>query len=269
MSTSATETDSVQLFFLHAGNVLREGRFILQSLPNAEDGSVERMVRQLQAIHSILEQLDDPWTTQEEIARLISLVLERLWRDVRRDTLEVFRTLFMYLEEIGLLDMESAIHRVCLFLTFHQRIQNSLDETVASWNLHKVRTAGNKTPLALYQISREQAINQGYWTGDPGDPLEEINAEYGVDGEESFPPADELEHDPTQPNYEEFPSRNAERDAGIFLNDDEEIDAARAALEGMNFEFDDGNFGIDVYCEAITRLTAISMAADSDSNVDK
>ena len=33
--------------------------------------------------------------------------------------------------------------------------------------------------------------------------------------------------------------------AGIFLNDDEEIKMAQECLDGMDFNEDDGNFGID------------------------
>ena len=154
--------------------------------------------------------------------------------------------------------MESDIHRVCLFLTYHHRIQHSLDETVASWNLHKVRTAGNKTPVALYQLSREKAINQGYWTGDPGDDVDNVSDNYGEDINEAFAPADELTEDPQTADYRDFGDDvEGEREAGIFVNDDEEIEAAKERLGDYNFAADDGNFGIDVYCNAITRLTAL------------
>ncbi|KAF4615590.1 hypothetical protein D9613_012906 [Agrocybe pediades] len=182
--------------------------------------------------------------------------IERLWRDVRRDTLEFFRTLFLHLESIGLLDMENPIQRICLFLTYQHRIQISLDSTVASWNLHKVRTAGNKSPVALYQISREQAINRGYWTGDPGDDIRDVGDDYGRDLHESFPPADELAEDPSEPSYTQM-TPEEERQAGIFVDDDEEIRDARELLKDIDFEEDDGNFGIDIYCEAVTRLTAL------------
>ena len=151
---------------------------------------------------------------------------------------------------------QQASHRVCLFLTYHHRIQRSLDETVASWNLHKVRTAGNKTPLALYQLSREKAINQGYWTGDPGDNVGSVRDGYGEDPNEGFSPADELAADPQAADYRDF-DVEMEREAGIFVNDDEEIQAAKECLEGYEFEADDGNFGIDIYCNAVTRLTAL------------
>ncbi|KAJ7870153.1 hypothetical protein B0H14DRAFT_3575978 [Mycena olivaceomarginata] len=71
--------------------------------------------------------------------------MERGWRDVRKDTLQVYREIFLHLEELGLLDMESPIDRVSLFIVFQPRIQNSLNETLTSWNLHKIRTAKNKS----------------------------------------------------------------------------------------------------------------------------
>lgn len=154
--------------------------------------------------------------------------------------------------------MECEVHRVCLFLTYHHRIQHSLNETVASWNLHKVRTAGNKTPLALYQLSREKAINQGYWTGDPGDDVGAVSDNYGEDPRERFSPADELADDPHTADYRDFENDvEMEREAGIFVNDDEEIKAAKECLDGYDFEAEDGNFGLDVYCNAVTRLTAL------------
>ncbi|KAF9473767.1 hypothetical protein BDN70DRAFT_908769 [Pholiota conissans] len=206
---------------LHCGEVLKEARFIEQSLPNVEATCVEQVLRQIYTAH-------------------------------RRDSLEFFRTIFLHLEQIGLLDMESSIHRVCLFLTYHLRIQHSLDETVTLWNLHKIRMAGN---------NREHAINSGYWTGDPGDSVEEAtDPHYGDNEEESFPPADKLQTDPTAPNYDDFADPASERDEGICINADEEIEAARRCLDGIDFNADDGNFGIDVYCSAVMKLTALGSA---------
>lgn len=88
--------------------------------------------------------------------------IERLWRDVRKDTLEIYRQIFTHLEEEGLLDMEDSVQRLCLFLVFHPRIQASLNRTRDAWNFHKVRTAKNKTPVALWNLSRMEAISRGY-----------------------------------------------------------------------------------------------------------
>ncbi|KAJ7222008.1 hypothetical protein C8J57DRAFT_1253761 [Mycena rebaudengoi] len=132
--------------------------------------------------------------------------MERGWRDLRKDALEFFRQIFFHLVECDLLDMECAIHRICLYIVFQPRIQHSLNETRTSWNNHKIRTAGNKTPIAIYQHSPERATNRGYWTGDPGDDLTTTShPSYGEDPSERLPPPDELSGDPTAPNLTEYP----------------------------------------------------------------
>jgi hypothetical protein len=169
----------------------------------------------------------------------------------------MFRETFKHLEKIGLLDMELSIHRLCLFLVYQPRIQRSLDETVTSWNFHKIRTAGNKTPAAIYQLSREKAINRGYWTGDPGDDVQiASDPSYGHDPQVPLPPLDELAGDPTHVDEGEFLDTEAEREAGLFVNGDDEIEEAREILQNFDFTQDNGNWGIDVYCQAVMLVTA-------------
>ncbi|KAK7027033.1 Integrase catalytic domain-containing protein [Favolaschia claudopus] len=188
--------------------------------------------------------------------------MERNWRDVRKDTLEFFREIFMYLQEINLLDMENPIHRVCLFVVFQPRIQRSLEETIASWNRHKLRTAGNKSPQAIFELSKEKAINRGYWTGDPGDPVSDASdPHYGQDPDAPLPPTDELQSDPSSADYSEYPNVAAEREAGIVINDDDEVRECKEILMGMDFLSDDGNWGIDLYCDAVMRVTERFMEA--------
>lgn len=195
---------------------------------------------------------------------LHNIRIERLWRDVRKDTLEFFRRIFMHLEAIDLLDMDNPIHRVCLFIVFRNRIQKSLDETLVSWNNHKVRTAGNKTPNAMYQLSREQAINRGFWTGDPGDDLSEVSDDYGREfGDGIMPPADELADDPTAPRSDYFPSAEAEHEAGIFVNNDDEIQGIKDILGDFDVSEEDDNNGINVYVEATLRVEAFLKKKDA------
>lgn len=153
--------------------------------------------------------------------------------------------------------MESYIHRVCLYLVFQPRIQKSLDETVSSWNFHKVRTAGNKTPVAIYELSRQHAINRGYWTGDPGDSIGTASdPSYGHDPAVPMPPADEIASDPLAPApAEEFLDKEAEKNAGVFVNEDEEIKEVRAILKDWILGADDGNWGIDMYCQAVIAVS--------------
>jgi hypothetical protein len=164
-----------------------------------------------------------------------NVCIERLWRDVRKDTLEVFRQIFLHLTETGLLDMENPIHRRCLYLVFQPRIQKSLDRSREAWNHHKIRTAGNQTPVALYELSRAKAIRLGYWTGDPGDSVEEAsNPMYGVED--------------LLGSQESAEDQNNEDNSS---NEEEELANIRDILGDFDLERADGNWGIDVYLEAI------------------
>jgi len=187
--------------------------------------------------------------------------MERNWRDVRRDTIQLFREIFQHLESTGLLDMGNAIERVCLFLVFLPRIQASLNETRDSWNLHKLRTEHCQTPQAIYELSRTKAIRAGYWP-DPGDDAAlAVQPEYGVDEEAPAPPADELAHDPNSNEGEQPNDAESQRDAGIFVTDDGELEAMQAILGDFDFTEEDGNFGIDVYCRAVELATAHFLSA--------
>ncbi|KAK7059525.1 Integrase catalytic domain-containing protein [Favolaschia claudopus] len=94
--------------------------------------------------------------------------IERLWRDVRKDALETFRQIFDYLEKNDLLDMENPIHSTCLFLVFQRRIQAALDRARDAWNHHRMRTQHDKTPIAIYELSRTAAITQDGTASAPG-----------------------------------------------------------------------------------------------------
>lgn len=175
---------------------------------------------------------------------------------MRKDSLESYRQIFIYLGDNDLLDMENEIHRSCLFLVFQPRIQASLDRTRDAWNHHKIRTARNKTPIAIFELSREQAIRRGYWTSDMGDDLDTVaDPLYGYDGEAPQPPIAEQAGEPDVV-VPEPAGIEAQREAGICVNDDEELADVQALMEDFDFQRDDENWGIDVYCEAVILLTA-------------
>ncbi|KAJ7059255.1 hypothetical protein C8F01DRAFT_989671 [Mycena amicta] len=241
----AAAADPTGAFLVQADRTCREARFIIDSLPNVEPFAAERSLRQLQAVLQVLSNLQDPWISGEELEPLIS-----------KDALEFFRQLFAYLEENRLLDMGNVIERICLFLVFQPRIQAALDAARQAWNLHKIRTARNKTPTAIYELSRVKAIRLGYWTGDPGDDLATAGQEgYGQDAG-AHPPADELAVDPQAVDYTEFADADAEAAAGVFVNNADEIDEMRRALGEFDFAAEDGNNGLDVYCRAVLLATA-------------
>ncbi|KAF6743578.1 hypothetical protein DFP72DRAFT_827527 [Ephemerocybe angulata] len=249
-------------FLQQSARVLEDARFAVSSLPNIEQTTAGHYIERLVTTRSILEGINDFTLLSEHEIRSC-----RLWRDVRKDSLEAFRRIFFHLEKLALLDPDSPIHLVCLYLVFQPRIQASLDRAGKAWNRHGVRTARSKTPLAMYELSRERAINAGYWTGDPGDGVEVVDEGYGEDGEANFlPPKDVLDDDPVAPRSDVFDTTEAEKEAGIFIVDDDEIAAARSALGSMDFSEDDGNFGIDIYCTAVTRLFATLLASDNSDD---
>jgi hypothetical protein len=186
--------------------------------------------------------------------------IERLWRDVRKDTLEVFRQTFMQLERRGLLDMENLVHRLSLFVVYQPRIQASLERSIRAWNGHKIRTEGNRTPDAIWNLSRQTAMQRGYWTGDPGDDVTTATAaEYGVDPGAPPVPQAELPADPLPSDRIDDTTLGSEamKNAGLMINEDEEVELARQILAGLDVEREDENWGMDVYQEAV----AIMMAA--------
>lgn len=176
--------------------------------------------------------------------------IERLWRDVRKDSLEIYRRIFLKLEQDQLLDMENDIQRLCLYRVFQPRIQASLDRTTSAWNNHKIRTAHYKTPLALFALSRQTAITKGYWTGDPGDP-EETAADplYGCDGGEVHGRFESTANeDPA--DWEE--PQDGDEDAGTPEEGLE--DEIGRYLDEMDLSLEVGNWGIDVYVDTVRKV---------------
>lgn len=180
--------------------------------------------------------------------------MERAWRDVRKGTIETYRKIFEYLEENHLWQHDNVVHKVCLILVFHDRIQESLNRTAHAWNHHRVRTEGNLSPVALFELSRERGLREGWWQYDPGDPVEIANnPEYGVDGQGPTPPEDEMREE-----WERAHRQDVE--AGFEVDDEKEemLEEARRHLHGrIDLTRDDLNWGIEVYLEAVTLLTAI------------
>ncbi|KAJ6624606.1 hypothetical protein B0H10DRAFT_1908466 [Mycena sp. CBHHK59/15] len=245
--------DDIHQFFMEAHRISQEAQFIVDSLPNAEQPAVERLPISVSHHYNLLEILP--------LRLLHNIRIERLWRDIRKDTLESFRQIFIYLTDNDLLDMKNDMLRSCLFLVFQPRIQVSLNRTHEAWNNHKIRTDCNKTPVAIYEVSREAAIRRGYWTGDPGDDINTVanDALYGYDGEAPLPPPSDAALDATIHTPMEAPlGLEEERAAGICLNDDDELAAIWELMPDFDFDFEDGNWGIYVFCRAVVLLSSIT-----------
>ena len=132
--------------------------------------------------------------------------IERLWVDLQRWSTNRFRALFIWMENEGILNVDDPIDLWALHLCYIPVINKYLDNFVAKWNNHGIRTARNNSPRTLWIRSehdndvKKQLIVDRMHAAELGiDPLEDplhspdeldpdlerhqaINfAEYGVD----------------------------------------------------------------------------------------
>ncbi|KAI7790565.1 hypothetical protein IRJ41_003596 [Triplophysa rosa] len=97
--------------------------------------------------------------------------IERLWRDVYQHVLDLFSCLFLDLEAEGTLNPDNEKHLFSLYWSFLPQLQRHLEFFQEAWNNHKLRTAGNQSPLQLW--TRFQDIQDPY----------QVDDDYGVDWE--------------------------------------------------------------------------------------
>ena len=94
--------------------------------------------------------------------------IERLWRDVRRAVVDVYREVFSRLEHEHILDPDNDVDIFCLHEVFTVRINKSLTEFVSSWNNHPVSSESNMTPLQLFYVglmeSQENSSDDNLYT---------------------------------------------------------------------------------------------------------
>ncbi|KAF6738324.1 hypothetical protein FQA47_007875 [Oryzias melastigma] len=96
--------------------------------------------------------------------------IERLWRDVYENVLDLFYTLFTQLEIQGLLNPGDEIDIYALHRCFLHHIQQHLHTFKEAWNHHGLRTTNNRSPLQLWLQHRRE-----------GQDISEVNEDYGVD----------------------------------------------------------------------------------------
>ncbi|XP_071488102.1 uncharacterized protein [Diadema antillarum] len=99
--------------------------------------------------------------------------IERLWRDVFKDVIQVFYKEFYELEDEGVLDPSDDIHRYSLHEVYLESINQRLSTFQQAWNHHRVRTEGNRTPEQIWrdgmlECSLDNAavgrvFNEGSW----------------------------------------------------------------------------------------------------------
>lgn len=76
--------------------------------------------------------------------------IERLWRDLYCGCISFFCKFFYFLEDTGLLDVNSSCDIYCLHITYLPLIQQQLDLFREGWANHSLRTEHNRTPNQLW-----------------------------------------------------------------------------------------------------------------------
>ena len=90
--------------------------------------------------------------------------IERLWFDVYYSCTSLFYSLFYFLEDTHLLDIENEIHLFCLHYVYLGRINSALNAFTSAWNHHPLSTQGNLSPIQLWitGLARYQDVQLNY-----------------------------------------------------------------------------------------------------------
>jgi len=76
--------------------------------------------------------------------------IERLWRDVHKEVTQPLYVNFYDMEDAGKLQPDDDLHRFALHTVFLPLINQKLTTFASAWNMHRIRTANNKTPNQLW-----------------------------------------------------------------------------------------------------------------------
>uniref|UniRef100_A0A3Q3H2N7 Integrase catalytic domain-containing protein n=1 Tax=Kryptolebias marmoratus TaxID=37003 RepID=A0A3Q3H2N7_KRYMA len=87
--------------------------------------------------------------------------IERLWRDVYENVLDLYYTVFMQMEAEGILNPDDEIELYSLHRCFMPHIQHGLHCFKEAWNNHGLRTSSHYTPLQLWLLNEKE----GHWEG--------------------------------------------------------------------------------------------------------
>ena len=76
--------------------------------------------------------------------------IERLWRDLFEGVIYVYYHLFYHLEDNGRLESSNPHHIFALHYVYVPRINRHLESWRQGYLQHRIRTAGNRSPMQLY-----------------------------------------------------------------------------------------------------------------------
>ncbi|XP_055357957.1 uncharacterized protein LOC129602819 isoform X2 [Paramacrobiotus metropolitanus] len=160
--------------------------------------------------------------------------IERLWRDLGRVVIKLFRSVFIHMENMGILDYTNPRDMMILHLVYLDRIQDQLNQFTEFFNNHKLRTEHERSPRQLFILGCHEKGLKGFPLQQlltAGDELPETD----VDAPQDFPDfiRNQVAH-----------SRDAVPVMDIISSFPAEADFIRA---NMDVRASDGFYGINVF----------------------
>lgn len=76
--------------------------------------------------------------------------IERLWRDVFSSCIIVYYSLFCYMEDVGILNVDDPLHLFSLHYVYVPRINESLHQFESAWNNHPLSSVSHLSPNQLW-----------------------------------------------------------------------------------------------------------------------
>ncbi|CAL8255515.1 unnamed protein product [Boreogadus saida] len=118
--------------------------------------------------------------------------IERLWRDVYTQVLDLFHTLFHEMEASWMLNPDSEIHLFALHWVFQSLVQSHLRHFQDAWIFHSLRTENSQSPYQLWlrnisAVADPPEVDGLYGASVDGPDLEDLA---GVDVPEIQQPRD-------------------------------------------------------------------------------
>ncbi|XP_055357342.1 uncharacterized protein LOC129602365 isoform X2 [Paramacrobiotus metropolitanus] len=160
--------------------------------------------------------------------------IERLWRDLGRVVIKLFRSVFIHMENTGILDVSFARDMMILHLVYQQRIQEKLGQFIEFFNNHKMRTEHEKTPRQLFILGCREKGLHGF-SLDQVLSADNVLPEADVDVAENFPA------------YIRNHASHSRDSVPVFDIISSFPNEAQLILDSIDVMADDGMYGIDTF----------------------
>ena len=90
--------------------------------------------------------------------------IERLWRDVHKEVM--YRELYR-LEDEGVLNPDTPLHKSILQTVYVLVLQSRLDRFRDAWNSHRLRSESNRSPTQIWRDGMLASQGSGHTATDP------------------------------------------------------------------------------------------------------